>query len=486
MRTNIVAGQASDETAMSADEPGDAADHAEPGEVAEHAEEDGEDADDSRSEVLDGKRYHDAQQKTITFWQNLFPQRGRPRLWASFSPQAAERRRVGLLSWRRTFWEHATDTFHPDALTSPLKHASSKEQEQQTKSLQFVYEALHPSLFELPHSDFENYKTVPPEVFEPIPFSEFVLQYTRLRDNVIPGLLKTPEGMYCWRVVAVKVKFLGSKNVVLVKPANVAVAGSSPFDRHWGADTSISIGSDYAIGREVLVKLPGGEASGVVYGFQKYIEEAKLYKLLMTLRYEEDVRRARIWHVLRLYHRVFMAGASTEALAELIGSMLTQRSSLQVGRHMLLSDLIGATKLRCAGVRGDPRDIGFIERSLNIYFRGGPWHFFVGDRTRQERNRQYPHGMLGSSVVLHRHELKMQVNRNFTWVRGTMDDIVQSCARRHLRVGGDIPCMETPRAYYQLRNKSGKLRDLLAHLREAQARHTPVKLDPRVWQDYPV
>ena len=93
--------------------------------------------------------------------------------------------------------------------------------------------------------------------------------------------------------------------------------------------------------------------------------------------------------------------------------------------------------------------------------------------------------MLGSSVVLHRHELKVQVNRNFSWVRGTMDDIVQTCTRRHLRVDEDLPCMETPRSCYHLR-KSGKLRDLLAHLREAQARHTPIELDPRVWQEHRV
>ena len=178
-----------------------------------------------------------------------------------------------------------------------------------------------------------------------------------------------------------------------------------------------------------------------------------------------------------------MAGASTEALAEVVGSLLTQRSQAQVGRHMSLADLVGSTKLRCAGVRGDPRDHGFIERSLNMYFRGKPWHFFVNDRTRYERNRRYPQGLLGSSIVLHRHEVQVQVSRTFPWVRGHLDETVKACARRHLRAGDEFPRMETPRGACTLRN-CGKKRDLMEHLREATARYAPAELDPRAWKDH--
>ena len=189
--------------------------------------------------------------------------------------------------------------------------------------------------------------------------------------------------------------------MIRTRPDKVHLQSDSWHTAAWGEDTSISLGSKSAIGRQVVVDdfgdSPGTVCDGVLSGFHKTIIEEKLYQLLMTLSYRCFVRPNRVWHVLRLYHRIYMGSVSTEALAELVGSTLTQRVQCQVGRHESLADCIGATKLRCAGIRGDPRDVGFITRCLNIYFHGKPWHFFISDRSRSARAKKHPGGLLGSS-----------------------------------------------------------------------------------------
>ena len=257
---------------------------------------------------------------------------------------------------------------------------------------------------------------------------------------------------------------------------------SSWHNAAWGEDTSISLGSKSAIGRQVVVKLGGTPETvrhGVLHGFDKTVIEDKLYKMLMTLSYSDYVRPHCVWHILRLYHRVYMASASTEALAELIGSMLTQRVQCQVGRHASLADCIGSTKLRCAGIRGNPRDVGFITRSLNIYFRGKAWHFFISARSRAARAKKFPGGLLGPSMALHRHELCSRVQRNFSWIEGTLAEALRVFGRRNLRLDLDASGAS---GFVRLRSAKS-LHDLMTILREAQARYEPDVVDPRVWKD---
>ena len=87
----------------------------------------------------------------------------------------------------------------------------------------------------------------------------------------------------------------------------------------------------------------------------------------MTCAYD-DVRKHRVWHVLRAYHRLMMAGGTTEALAESVCSSLTLQARGCFGRKPVLGDLLKAVRLRCFGVSGDGQDMGFIARSLDIFF----------------------------------------------------------------------------------------------------------------------
>ena len=99
----------------------------------------------------------------------------------------------------------------------------------------------------------------------------------------------------------------------------------------------------------------------------------KLYKLLMTRSYGQS---RHLWHVLRLYHRLIMAGSSSEALAEAVGSMLT-RATRVPGHHCGLGDLLDGVRLRAAGVGSADCNADFIRRCLNIRLFGEPWHFHL-------------------------------------------------------------------------------------------------------------
>ena len=86
----------------------------------------------------------------------------------------------------------------------------------------------------------------------------------------------------------------------------------------------------------------------------------------MTASYE-DVRKHTVWHVLRAYHRLMMAGGTTEALAESVCSSLTLQTRGGWGRKPVLGDMLNAVRLRCFGVHGDGQDMNFIARSLDIF-----------------------------------------------------------------------------------------------------------------------
>ncbi len=90
-----------------------------------------------------------------------------------------------------------------------------------------------------------------------------------------------------------------------------------------GVDKSLQLGLPSVIGKTVVVK-PGG-LQAVVLDLSRRVPEDRLYKFLMT---QPHSSCRHIWHVLRLYHRLVMAGATSEALAESVGSMLTRATSV--------------------------------------------------------------------------------------------------------------------------------------------------------------
>ena len=160
----------------------------------------------------------------------------------------------------------------------------------------------------------------PAELFARISAKDFLDQYVELRGMFIAGLLGGIEGQACWHVESVTVR-LATGAISKVPVHTVSLVGG--VSAAWGVDKSLQLGLPSMIGKTVVVKLSGLQA--VVVDFSKRMPEDRLYKLLMTQPYSSC---RHIWHVLRLYHRLVMAGATSEALAESVGSMLTRATSV--------------------------------------------------------------------------------------------------------------------------------------------------------------
>lgn len=197
-------------------------------------------------------------------------------------------------------------------------------------------------MFEGDKTFYANYKDPPNELFHRISFPDIKRQYVTLRNVFIPELLSSPESAQCWIVRAVCVKI--GQDEFKIPLSRVKLPHDNRVENLWsGMDTSLESGSNALVGKSVLV-LPAmgsrpvvggslgemadgsGMISGTISGFEKTINEVMLYKLLMTQEYSY-VKTAEIWHILRLYHRLYMGGATTEAMAETVGSLLTQRTA---------------------------------------------------------------------------------------------------------------------------------------------------------------
>ena len=170
------------------------------------------------------------------------------------------------------------------------------------------------------HRDFLVAEDPPAELFARISAQDFLDQYVQLRSVFIAVLLGGIEGQACWHVESVTVRLVTGA-ISQVPVHNVSLVGC--LASSWGTDKSLQLGLPSVIGKTVVVKPSGLQA--VVLEFSKRMPEDRLYKLLMTQPYTSC---RHIWHVLRLYHRLVMAGATSEALAESVGSMLTRATSV--------------------------------------------------------------------------------------------------------------------------------------------------------------
>ena len=418
---------------------------------------------------------------SIRHWRRL-AQIGHPLIRAQVSAPHVTR----FPSVRRMMWECAAMTFHPDILVERWSTQSVGEQRRQLEALHFLYVFWSRSLFHIPAHEATAFKRPPIEMFQELTFEEFVDQYVRLRDDVLTRVLQEADCAQAWKVERVLVRIGG--RVVRICLESVEFVETSSLDILWGGDRSLAFGSDSCVGQKVYVALKGAIAKiidrsafcamGIVVGFEKHILETQLYKKLMSLAYQR-VRESRIWHVLRMYHRLVMAGASTEALAESVGSMLSLRVRTQNGKHRALSCTIASTRLRCFGIYGDPKDVGFISRSLDIYFRGKPWHFNVSDRHRADKSLKFS-CVLGPSVALHNHRVElMSQRRHFSWLSGPLSDAVRDCGRVDLSIGQDHSNLTTPKAGLTLRECPNSI-EMFAKLAKASAAFQPRAVDVRV------
>ena len=387
-------------------------------------------------------------------------------------------------SARRQFWEHASRAFLPDVLVRPWQDEAKGTQSDQLASLHCVFQHLADMIFGLRPCDVENYKDPPLELFVSLTWDDFREQYIRLRSQVVPRLLRCPTSSQCWRVHLVIVEF----SAVRCMRLPVAWVRFKQQSLEWGEDFSLAFGCASAVGKDVVVAMGGRwrdkitrVEAGKIIGFDRSMPEPSLYKLLMTQSYKE-VQDFQIWHVLRLYHRLVMAGATTEALAECVGSMLTGATRSR-GQRGALADTLNGVRLRCFGISGGLANRDFLRRCLDIYFRGSPWHFELAADGRRKRNARHPN-LMGPSIAVHRHRLALQASIKFPWSGGDLRALLSECGRRQLRAEHHVFATDvasTARAGFALA-KLPRLADQRSAWASAAASAQPATFDQTVWE----
>lgn len=151
------------------------------------------------------------------------------------------------------------------------------------------------------------------------------------------------------------------------------------------------------------------------------------------------------------------------------------------GRHCHVGHAIASARLAAYGIRGEAEDVGFIHRTLDVYFRGKPWHFLL-ERKAQLRHEKR-HFNPGTSVVVHRHGLHVHCSRRFPWVAGALAPLKQMLGRLHLRLSA-IPEeseWDAPGAVHKLKALP-KSSDMRSTLLRYTSRYEPDKVDSRVVQ----
>ncbi len=298
-------------------------------------------------------------------------------------------------------------------------------------ALHVVFAFFAPLLFQTRPADVARYVNPPAELFTRLVFPEFEREYVTLRQETIPKLLSNAE---------VEEKcFTDTRN-----------------------------------------------------GDRRVVEE-ELYKALMVLPYTR-VSTEGIWHVLRVYHRLIMAGGTTEALAESICSTLTMHVRACPGRLPAVGDVITAARLRSAGVSGSGRDSSFITRALDIYFRGKPWHVLVGRKSLQLRAREHPDFDRLVSPAVRRYREALCSGVRFTFLHTGLRALARGSGRTNISVivdggSGSVEArgelVRNPKAGLKLRHLSGA-EDLISALRDMVESYEPVRLDPRMAELVPV
>ena len=127
-----------------------------------------------------------------------------PRVWAVVRGVSTPSRGIPLAK-QRLLWEHAAVAFHPEALVVPLNQLDENARKKACAAARHCFVALRHVLFHLDPKDVSNLRDPPPEMFCEISVKGILHQYAKLRDEVIPDLLRSC-GPECLKVVAVNVR----------------------------------------------------------------------------------------------------------------------------------------------------------------------------------------------------------------------------------------------------------------------------------------
>ena len=253
-------------------------------------------------------------------------------------------------------WFCAVDMFSARTLSTKVPELAPEALEK----FACIYNAFE-ALFSWRPCDVEFLKDPPPEIFERISFQDFVDQYLRFRNTFIPQVLASPVGGACWKATSFSVRFSDGQTGTV--PANM-ISAPADVDHEGYTDVSCNFGSHGCIGQRVRVsgRVAGRvlkKESATVYVVTRDIDFLQLYKAMIVSSYD-IVREANVWHVLRLFHRLVHAGATTEALSESVCSYLTQYGRRRIGPRPNTVDVINAVLLKSAGIRGSAGEDAFF------------------------------------------------------------------------------------------------------------------------------
>ncbi len=340
---------------------------------------------------------------TVTDW--------RSRRWAQW--RAGRNGRTGGVGQRKRLLTNAVHVFHVDWMTALW---DDKEMEARRQSLQELQHHFGPTIFA--HSRSQCPFSAPPEeVFQPVDADELWNQYCRLK-RLVPSIMRIKERADAiMRLVAIEVECAG----VVRRVPGTAVDMSTCIV------TRASAGCADETETETVVVRRYGRVRLLRRIFEK--QDHQFHALLMGMKYEV-VSTKRIWHILRLYHRVVIWSCDSEAIAEHVGSIVRYiEKKHATGRPLETANLVRAVRLRAVGVRGDMSDAVLIMRAMRLHFerRKHAAHFFLTSRRPLAVEAQ----MLGPSVVLSklRHRIEARRATRHRWLLSGLDLQEVACKR---------------------------------------------------------
>ena len=295
------------------------------------------------------------------------------------------------ITLRRRVLENAADLFHHKSLLREgvVLNVCTATQEGRKHCLKQLFGDIGHSLFL--HGKELDIDDPPAEMFRRISFPDLWDQYLRLQE--FAQALAAERRVQ--QVQRVEICFpRGDRAIVPLFAVEIAGQASVP-----------PVGT--LIGRLVRVNTrrrsaatscgddnwKSAEGVGRVIAEFTSIDEDSLYRAIMTSPYALIYLKS-IWHIVWVYHHCAMRCVCTATMCETANSalrLLERRNS--IGRPWNTQGLVEATRLRCAGIRGDLGDAALLWRALLRHFgqtdRDANLPFLLTEKWRKHGKTSY-------------------------------------------------------------------------------------------------
>ena len=291
---------------------------------------------------------------------------------------------------RRRALEDAADAFHSEALAGSACICNSLTTNQVAKE-ECVRRLVHMMGLRLygKAADDCTYRNPPPEMFQRVTADEVVAQYrrfqslvadmvrggaTRLRGLRLRPVLEPPApGSSVFQHAAASSGVAAASATVTVPLQGLAVPTTCRLTERLRVQSIIQslIHGDFSVSDsmvgvclQIVRPASHGAHFGVVVAVDTGLADEDVYRQVMTMPLHTITTHG-IWHIVRLYHRMFMRSMCVETMCESVASTLRyMERKNSVGRDTSLKTIVVAARLRCAGLRGDLSDAAFIWRAL--------------------------------------------------------------------------------------------------------------------------